>query len=162
MYFLNPRFLYPDFLSRNVSKPKWSLNYFPFIVQRLSFKLSVFGIVSVMVAWVKIKCPMIQRNECKEKRHRPEICVKYFLSFPKKTCHLRKLRQTMCLLLNFFNDKIYSYSEKMPFGTWQNGKIGVLSILSFQNQTLALSHQFSLIQRSGSMEEGFFLYGCNS
>ena len=29
------------------------------------------------------------------------LCVKYFLSFPKKTCHQRKLRQTKCILFNF-------------------------------------------------------------
>ena len=26
------------------------------------------------------------------------ICVEYFLSFPQKNCHQRKLRQTKCLL----------------------------------------------------------------
>ena len=32
---------------------------------------------------------------------RAGICVKYFLLFPQKTCHQRKLRQTKCLLFNF-------------------------------------------------------------
>ena len=32
---------------------------------------------------------------------RSGICVKYFHSFPQKTCHQRKLRQTKCLLFNF-------------------------------------------------------------
>ena len=32
---------------------------------------------------------------------RPGICVKYFLPFPQKTCHHRKLRKTKCILFNF-------------------------------------------------------------
>ena len=32
----------------------------------------------------------------------------------------------------FLNDKIYSYTNKKLFGTWQFGKIDVLVILSFK------------------------------
>ena len=43
-----------------------------------------------------------QNQQCKLKSLWPELCVKYFFSFPKKTCHQeRKLRQTKCLLFNF-------------------------------------------------------------
>ena len=37
---------------------------------------------------------------------RPGICVKYFLSFPQKKCHQRKVRQTKCLLFNFWMIKL--------------------------------------------------------
>ena len=36
----------------------------------------------------------------------PGIWVKYLLSFPQKTCHQRKLRQTKCLLFNFWMMKL--------------------------------------------------------
>ena len=34
------------------------------------------------------------------------LCVKYFLSFPQKTCHQRKLWQTKSLLFNFWIIKL--------------------------------------------------------
>ena len=44
---------------------------------------------------------MIQHIESSTLVNRPGICVKYFSHFLKKTCHQRKLRQTMCLFFNF-------------------------------------------------------------
>ena len=54
----------------------------------------------------------------------PGICVKYFLFFPQKTCHQRRLRQTECLLFNFWMMK-FAVIPKKQFSTWQFGKIGV-------------------------------------
>ena len=44
---------------------------------------------------------------------------------PSKNCHQRKLRQTKCLLFNFWIIK-FTVIPKKPFGTWQFGKMGVL------------------------------------
>jgi len=42
----------------------------------------------------------------------PGICVIYFISFPqKKNCHQRKLRQTKCLLFNFWAVKLTQVSD---------------------------------------------------
>ena len=43
------------------------------------------------------------RPRCTVSCDRPGICVKYFLSFPQK--NQRKLRQTKCLLFNFWPKK---------------------------------------------------------
>jgi ankyrin repeat protein len=44
---------------------------------------------------------MIQHIKSSTLVNRPRILIKYFLSFPQKTCRQRKLRQTKCLLFNF-------------------------------------------------------------
>ena len=50
------------------------------------------------------------------------ICVKYFLLFPQKTCHHRKLRQTKCLLFIFWRKKSTVIPKKdiWLLVIWQN------------------------------------------
>ena len=64
----------------------------------------------------------------------PGICLKYFLSFPQKTCCQRKLRQTKCLLFNFLMIKFTVILPKKAI--WHLAifaKLVFWSILSFKN-----------------------------
>ena len=66
---------------------------------------------------------------------RPGICVKYFLSFPqKKTCHQRKLRQTKCLLYNFWMIKL----TKTPI--LPNFQVPNVTTINFITQKLKSKH----------------------
>jgi hypothetical protein len=60
----------------------------------------------------------------------PGIWVKYFLSFPQKNLSPEKTETNYVFTLQFLNVKIYSYTKKKLFGTWQFGKIGVLQFWS--------------------------------
>ena len=46
----------------------------------------------------------------------PGICVRYFFLFPQKTCYQRKLRQTKCLLFNFWMIKL---TKTLILPNWQ-------------------------------------------
>ena len=72
---------------------------------------------------------------------RPGICVKYFLSSPQKTCHQRKLRQTKCLLFNFWMMKLTN-TPILP-----NSFFFGISV-NFIIQKLKSKHLFSLSQLS--------------
>ena len=55
---------------------------------------------------------------------------KIFSLVPSKTCHQRKLRQTKCLLFNFLNVKIHSYTTKSHLALGHLAKFVFWSILS--------------------------------
>ena len=64
----------------------------------------------------------------------PGICVKYFLLFLQKmNCHQKKLRQSKCLLLNFWMIKFTVIPKKCHLELDNLAKLVFLSILSFKN-----------------------------
>ena len=69
-----------------------------------------------------------------------EICAKYFLLFPQKTCHQRKLRQTKCLLLKW----MIKLTVKSHLSLGNLAKMVHFVILKLRSK-LSLS-QFSLVR----------------
>ena len=77
---------------------------------------------------------------------RPGICVKYFLLFPQKKCHQRKLRVTKRLLFNFSMIKVTVIPKNAIWHMeiWQNWCFGWFYHSKIKKYTLSLS-QFSLV-----------------
>ena len=81
-----------------------------------------------------------------KKRLWPRIYVKYHLSFPQKNHHQRKMRQTKCLLFNFWMIKFTVIPKEAIWhlAIWQNWCFGQFYPSKIEKQTLSLS-QFSLV-----------------
>ena len=74
-----------------------------------------------MTTWIGHKCIILRRILI-----RPGIFEKYFLSYPHKNTHQRKLGHTKCLLFNLWNYRIYSYAKNsyLVLTIWQNWFFG--------------------------------------
>ena len=99
--------------------------------------------------WISPKSPYISNKQWldtnfpRNLRHHsgPEYVQNIFSHALKKSSHQRKLRQTKCLLFNFWII-IFTVTPKKPFGSWQFGKTGVL--VNFIIQKLKSKHLFCL------------------